>query len=124
MGTFLCPQCLIVKDRVPKIGMDCDQNIRRVLRDYANDAAARVELARKITFDSGMSVGGELAILKRGSLIPTRVTRFPPRYLPPFAHAFQNAYYTEIGVNPADIMPPDILHDCNLGFGKGFMAHN
>lgn len=57
--------------------MDSDQKIRQHLRDHANDAAARVELARKIIFDAGMSVGGELEILKKGSLVPTRVIQSP-----------------------------------------------
>ena len=76
MGLYLCPRCLTVLSQVPDIGKDCDCNRRRVLRDYAQDAP-RVEDARRIIFDLGMSVGGELEILKRGSLVPTRVTYFP-----------------------------------------------
>ena len=64
---------MIVLDQVPDIGKDCDHTRRHPLRDYAKDAAARVEDARRIIFDLGMSVGGELKILKPGSLIPTRV---------------------------------------------------
>ena len=35
----------------------------------------------------------------------------------------QNAYYTELGANPADLMPPDILHDWELGVGKNVSTH-
>lgn len=56
--------------------MDSDMAIRCFLRDYANDAAARVEHARRLIFDLGRSVGGKLEILGRGSLIPTRVMSF------------------------------------------------
>jgi len=79
MGIYLCPRCLTRLDQVPDIGKDCDCK-RRCLRDYAKDVA-RVEDSRKIIFDKGMSVGGELEILKFGSLIPTRVTCFPPASL-------------------------------------------
>ena len=66
---------MIMLDQVPDIGKNCDHARRHPLRDYVNDAAARVEVARTLIFDKGMSVGGELGgILKRGSLIPTRVT--------------------------------------------------
>jgi hypothetical protein len=124
MGTFLCPRCSITKNQVPRVGMDSDLNIRHHVRDYANDAAARVEHARNIIFNSGLSVGGDLEILKRGSLIPTRVMRIIFSF-PMFpAHDQQNAYHTELNVNPAKIMPVDILHDCELGFGKGVITHN
>ena len=42
----------------------------------------------------------------------------------PLLTLFQSAYHTELGVNPATIMPVDILHDCELGFGKGVVTHN
>ena len=69
---------MIVLNQVPDIGKKCDHTRRHPLQDYVNDAAARVEVARKLIFDGGMSVGGELEILKRGSLIPTRVTHIFP----------------------------------------------
>ena len=75
MGMHLCPRCLITKSQVPDIGTDLDQNRRRKLRDY-KDGKARVEMARKIIFDNGMSVGGDLEILKDGSWVPTRVGFF------------------------------------------------
>lgn len=78
MGLFLCPRCLIIKSQVPRIGTKSDEKIRHLLRDYANDSAARIEFARKIVFDSGMSLGGKLEILKKGSLVPTRVTVSSP----------------------------------------------
>lgn len=108
MGLFLCPRCLIKKCDVHRIGMDSDQKNRsRNLRDYTKDAVARIEDARRHIFDLGRSVGGKLEVLKEGSLIPTR-----------------NAYHTELRLNPATIMPVDILHDCELGFGKGVVMHN
>lgn len=63
-------------DEVPDIGKACDCARRQRSRDYARDAA-RVEDARRIIFDHGMSVGGELEILKAGSLVPTRVICSP-----------------------------------------------
>ena len=36
----------------------------------------------------------------------------------------QNAYHTELGLNPAKIMPVDVLHDFELGVGKGVITHN
>lgn len=53
--------------------MDSDRKIRQHLREYADDAAARIESARSHLFNLGRSIGGKLEILKRGSLIPTRV---------------------------------------------------
>lgn len=82
-----------------------------------------MEDARKIIFDKGMSVGGELEILKNGSLIPTRVMCFS-YLLCTLTHTFQNAYYTELGANPAELMPVDPLHDWELGVGRGVCAHN
>lgn len=84
MGLHLCPRCLIIKKKVPRVGMDSDRKIRDLLRDYANDAAARVEHARRLIFNLGRSIGGDLEILKRGSLIPTRVRQFI--FLSAYAH--------------------------------------
>ena len=123
MGTYLCPRCLTVLSQVPDIGKDCDHNRRWPLRDYAKDAAARVETSRGIIFDMGMSVGGELKCLKNGSLIPTRVTYFPPSSSH-HTHSLQNAYYTELGANPAELMPVDLLHDWELGVGRNVGTHN
>ena len=122
MGIFLCPRCLTVLDQVSDIGKNCDCARRRHLRNYAKDAA-RVEDARRIIFDMGMSVGGELGVLKNGSLIPTRVIG-SPHHLSTFAHTLQNAYYSELGANPAELMPVDPLHDWELGVGKGVCMHN
>ena len=114
---------MIVLNQVPDVGKNCDWARRHPLRDYVNDAAARVELARTLIFDNGMSVGGELGILKRGSLIPTRVTPVYPSHLHT-SHVPQNAYYTELGVNPARLMPVDPLHDWEIGVGKNVCAQN
>ena len=76
LGLFLCPHCSIVKGSVPRIGMDSDQAIQHFLWDYVNDTAAHMEHARRLIFDLGRSVGGDLEILKRGSLILTRVLSF------------------------------------------------
>ena len=122
MGKHLCPRCLTVLDEVPDIGKDCDCTRRRHLRDYAKDAA-RVEDARRIIFDKGMSVGGELEILKDRSLVPTRVA-CSLRHLCTLAHIFQNAYYSELSANPAELMPVDLLHNWELGVGKGVFTHN
>jgi len=73
MGLHLCPRCLVTKSQVPDIGKDFNLRRRRTLRDYAKDAAARVEDARRIIFNLGMSVGGKLKILQDSSLVPTRV---------------------------------------------------
>ena len=81
MGIHLCPRCLVKKSEVPDIGKDFDLNRRKTLRNYARDAAARVEDARRIIFDLGMSVGGELKILQDSSLVPTRVTHSTPPLL-------------------------------------------
>ena len=78
MGVYLCPRCLVTKSQVPDIGKDFDLRRQQPLRNYAKDAAARVEDSHRIIFDLGMSVGGELEILKKGSLLLTRVMRFPP----------------------------------------------
>ena len=121
MGKYLCPRCLTCLDQVPDIGKDCDC-ARRSLRNYARDSAARVEDARRIIFDMGMSVGGELAILKNGSLVPTRVIH--PHRLYTLAYVFQNAYYTELGINPAELMSVDPLHDWDIGVGKAVFVHN
>lgn len=122
MGKYLCPRCLTILDEVPDIGKDCDCARRQSHRNYSRDVA-RVEDARKIIFDKGMSVGGELEILKNGSLIPTRVTHSPCG-CHAFAYTYQNAYYTELGANPADLMPVDLLHDWELGVGKNVFTHN
>ena len=82
-----------------------------------------VEVARRLIFDNRMSIGGELGVLKERSLIPTRVIHvwLSLRF---FAHAPQNAYYMELGANPAKLMPVDPLHDWELGVGKNMFAHN
>lgn len=73
MGKFFCPRCLACLDEAPDIGKDCDCKKRQNLRDHAKDSTC-VEDAWRIIFDHGMSVGGQLEILKEGSLVPTRVT--------------------------------------------------
>jgi len=40
------------------------------------------------------------------------------------ADTLQNAYYTELGKNPAKLMPVDPLHDWDLGVGRGVYTHN
>lgn len=112
---------MIVLDQVPDIGKNCDHARRHPLRDYANDAAGRVEVTRTLIFDNGMSVGGKLEILKRGSLIPTRVTLVFLCCLH-ISHVPQNAYYTELGANPAPLMPVDPLHDWEIGVGRNVCA--
>ena len=88
MGLFLCPRCLIKKCDVHKIGTHLDQKNRsRNLRDYAKNAAARVEDARRHIFELGRSVGGELEILKDGSLIPTRVKHLTILHTVTYAHS-------------------------------------
>ena len=69
------------------MGKNFDLQRRRAVRNYMQDAAARVENSRKIIFDMGMSVGGELEILKFGSLIPTRVRHLPLSKFS-FSHVF------------------------------------
>ena len=69
---------MIVLDQVPDIGKHCDRVRRQRHRDYARDAVAHVEASRKIIFDMGRSVGGDLTILKTGSWIPTRVIYLLP----------------------------------------------
>lgn len=81
MGIHLCPRCNVTKSQVPDMGKDFDLRRRQTLRSYAKDAAARVEDARRIIFDLGMSVGGELKILQDSSLVPTRVMHFIPSSL-------------------------------------------
>ena len=76
MGLHLCPRCLVLKSEVPDMGKDFDLRRRQAVRNYARDAVDRVEIARSIIFDKGMSVGGELGILKPRSLVPTRVIHF------------------------------------------------
>lgn len=104
--------------------MNSDQKIRCLLQDYANDAAGRVECAHKLIFDQGRSVGGVLEILKRGSLIPTRVKWLLSTFAHTPAYTPQNAYHTELGVNLAEIMPVDIRHNFELGVGKNVVVHN
>ena len=69
-----------------------------------------------------MSIGGELEILKCGSLIPTRVTYYLQSFI--LAYIFQNAYYTELSKNPAKLMPVNTLYDWELGVGRGVYMHN
>ena len=47
-----------------------------------------------------------------------------PYHLWTLAHTFKNAYYTELGANPAELMPVDVLHDWELGVGKAVCTHN
>jgi len=35
----------------------------------------------------------------------------------------QNAYFTELGVDPSPLMAVDLMHDAELGFGKGTVLH-
>lgn len=78
MGLYLCPQCLVLKSQVPDMGKSFDLRRRQVIRNYAQDAAARVESSCNIIFNKGMSVGSDLELLKHGSLILIRVRHFLP----------------------------------------------
>ena len=77
MGVYLCPQCLVTKSQVPNIGKDFDLWRQQPLQNYVKDAAAHVEDSCRIIFDLGMSVGEELEIQKKGSLLLMRVMHFP-----------------------------------------------
>lgn len=35
----------------------------------------------------------------------------------------QNAYFTELGIDPCPLMAVDLMHDAELGFGKGIIMH-
>ena len=43
---------------------------------------------------------------------------FPP------THPSQNAYHTELGIEPGKLMAVDILHDFDLGAGGRVVKHN
>ena len=77
LAQFLCPRCKTLKSQVPDISKDFDLHRRKNLRDYARDATARVENAPWNIFDLGLSVGGELEILKEGSWTLMRVMHLP-----------------------------------------------
>lgn len=82
-----------------------------------------MESARRSIFDLGLSVGGELEILKEGSWTLTRVMH-PQLSRLHLTNISQNAYHTELRANPAELMPPDLLHDWELGVGKAVFTHN
>lgn len=35
----------------------------------------------------------------------------------------KNAFFTELGINPTPLMAVDLMHDVELGFGKGIPIH-
>jgi len=87
--------------------------------------AGRIEDARKAIFESGQSVGykGPLEILKAGSWAPTRVRSISVSSLGSLTSP-QNAYYTELGLDPCPLMVPDIMHDVELGLERHKQLHD
>jgi len=86
----------------------------------------RIENARKAIFESGQSVGykGPLEILKDGSWAPTRVCfAFISAFALPMK-LLQNAYHTELGLDPCPLMVPDLMHDYELGVERHKFLHD
>lgn len=120
---YLCPRCFIAKGDVPEIGTDND--MKRRLTNPRKYPPNHIEIARKGLFESGWSIGykGEHNILENGSWAPTRVgcSSFP---LPDMIlMLFQNAYHTELGLDPSEIQAVDLMHDVELGLKRNVILH-
>jgi hypothetical protein len=78
LGMYPCIRCLILKDEIPKLGMEEDRQTRERLRRVDSvERQARVEGARKNLYENGYAITADCVdgILKDGSLIPTKVGR-------------------------------------------------
>jgi hypothetical protein len=119
----LCPRCLIVKGDVPEIGTDLDMLHRSTnVRKYPHN---HIKLAHNGLFDGGWNISykGEHDILKSGSWAPTLVHCFSPPLSDLFTTPQQNAYYTELGLDPSPLMAVDLMHDVELGLKKQVLLH-
>ena len=120
----LCPRCLVLKGDVPAIGTHVDMVHRSTTaRVYPT---TKIELAHRKLFEEGWSVSykGKHDLLKTGSWVLTLVCLIPVAPLGIFTTPLQNAYHTELGLNPSELMSVDLMHDVELGLEKQVLLHH
>ena len=54
----------------------------------------------------------------------TGVLGFSPRSRIFLTRSLQNAYYTELGLDPCPLMVPDLMHDVELGLERHKQLHD
>ncbi|KIM68342.1 hypothetical protein SCLCIDRAFT_20244 [Scleroderma citrinum Foug A] len=107
-----CPQCLIKKTDLPKMGMS--RNMRRHIRKTQVDDDIRrrhIAAAHRLIFEKGVSVDGDRvkALLNEFSYVPTY-------------NAFSDCLH-EFGVNFFKLLLVDLLHEFELGVWKAIFTH-
>ena len=74
-----CPRCLILKSKIPRLGMEVDKNARRkLIRADSKAIQDTVNRARQMIFEDGINITSVYIdrLLKPQSLVPTRVSPF------------------------------------------------
>ena len=74
-----CPRCLILKSKIPRLGMEVDKKARQKLaRVDSKEIQNKVNRARRLMFEDGINVSSVFIdrLLKPHSLVPTRVSSF------------------------------------------------
>jgi hypothetical protein len=74
-----CPRCLILKSKIPHLGMEVDKKARQKLaRVDSKEIQNKVNRARRLMFEDGINVSSVFIdrLLKPHSLVPTRVSSF------------------------------------------------
>lgn len=74
-----CPRCLILKSRIPRLGMKSDTNDRGRLQRVDNERIHKaIALVRRMMFVDGVNIANKAidTFLKSESLVPTRVCKF------------------------------------------------
>ena len=118
-------------DDIPNLGTAEDQQTRlEKQRVDSTEYWTLVKDAQKKLYDEGYAVDGEHVdgLLKDESLVPTEVwmsTHATFEHVPNIEHA-QNAFslaLRKFGLDVFKILTVDILHELELGVGKGVFIH-
>ena len=127
-GLYPCPQCLIPKEEISKLGTEDDRCTREELRRVdTTERQGRIEQARKNLYESGYALSGDHVdgYLKEGSMVPTKVGDYnPTSYHRP--ESTQNAFSQvlfKFGFNFFKMLTVDLLHEFELGLWKDLFAH-
>ncbi|KAJ2921071.1 hypothetical protein H1R20_g16022, partial [Candolleomyces eurysporus] len=107
-----CPRCLVSKSKIPLLGTKADMAFRsHFLRTDDEETRLAIEIARNLLYVEGKGFNSQVIIdgLGSKSLLPT-----------------QNAFsklLAQFGFDFYKIIPPDLLHEFELGVWKAVFIH-
>jgi hypothetical protein len=124
-----CQHCLILKSKIPRLGMEVDKKARQKLAQVdSKEILNMVNHARRLMFEDGINVSSVFIhrLLKSHLLVPTRVSSFMTLISSDPDKVFQNAFslrLLEHRFNFYQMFVPDLMHEFELGVWKAVFTH-